>query len=630
MMPFRRRILLFVVLFAAVWYLPWTDDLERWSIDQRFQWRGNRSPPTDTVIIGIDAASVAWAKRPFSIWNPLYAEFLQAMNTASASTVMLDLLFQTSLDGEIRRMVGDVLTKNNIPLSPPVLSKIGFDRPLRQALLETQRAGLHVVLGFVADTDRPLDLVPELRAIVPQECLGFFNVDSDPDQVVRAATLFGRDRITGTLIPSADIAVAASRLGVSFRVASDGTPMLGDRPIDRLFLGRQGRIDYVGPMKSFPFESFKDVLIDAREHPEKLSRFAGKTVLVGVWMLEDNKRIPLRGFMSGIEIHANILENIVNNRFLKTSPQWLPLAAMLIFAFIQFFAFGRNLKTGLILTFLLGGGWITATLTSFNRVSLLLPFAKPLLVIFCSALLEGARLFHAVDKERRLVRSVFQRYVNDSVVEMILKAPRDEIMRGSRRQICVLFSDIRGFTTFSESRSPQEVVAFLNVFLSGLTDIILRHDGVVDKFLGDGMMAFFNAPIDRPGYVHQAVEAALEIRAFVLKEEIRAAAAPFELKVGVALHLGDAVVGNLGSERKMEFTAIGDTVNTTSRLESLNKEYGTDIIASNPTAELTSDCFIWRDLGETAVRGKERSVRIFALVGEKNAQLVPAKKENEK
>ncbi|MBF0498712.1 MAG: adenylate/guanylate cyclase domain-containing protein [Candidatus Riflebacteria bacterium] len=627
----HNRCLLLAIILLAVWFLPLADDLEFWSVDHRFQWRGSRPPLPDTILVGIDAASIAWAKRPTSIWNPLFAEFLRAMSTASASTVMLDLVFKTSLDGEIRSMVGNVLKENGASLPVPLLNKIGFDRPLIKALIETRNTGMKVILGFVADPNRPADLniVPELRVNIPQEYLGFLNIDMAPDQVVRSATLYGRNIADGAIFPSADIAVAAARLGTSFKIASDGTPMLGDRPIRNLAKGREGKIDYIGPKESFPYESFKEVLIDAREHPERLNRFKGKTVLVGFWMIEDNKLVPFYGFMPGIEIHANILENLVNDRFLQVPPSWLQPLVMVMLLAIQFFAFGRGIKTGLITTFILGGIWTAATLVSFSNASFLLPFSRPILLIFGIGLVEAGRLFLAVENERKLVKSVFQRYVNDAVLEMILKTPHEEIMKGARRQICVMFSDIRGFTTFSESRSPHEIVTFLNLYLTGLTDIVLRHDGVVDKFLGDGMMAFFNAPVDRPGYAHEAVEAALEMREFIKKTAIRVAAGAFDLKIGIALHIGDAVIGNLGSKRKMEFTAIGDTVNTTARLESLNKEYGTDIIASGSIVEITSDRFVWRDLGESAIRGRKQAVRIFALECKKQDKSSAEKKENE-
>ncbi|HNV68695.1 MAG TPA: adenylate/guanylate cyclase domain-containing protein, partial [Candidatus Ozemobacteraceae bacterium] len=219
--------------------------------------------------------------------------------------------------------------------------------------------------------------------------------------------------------------------------------------------------------------------------------------------------------------------------------------------------------------------------------------------------------------ERRFIRQLFGRYVNDKVIDAIMLLPRDDVLKGHRQHVCVLFIDIRGFTTYSESRPPNQIVDFLNRYFESLTEIIMRHNGVVDKFLGDGLMAFFNAPIPRPSFLEDAVAAVLEIRETLAARKIRTTDDAFDLKVGMALHTGDAVIGNIGSERKMEFTAIGDTVNTTSRLESLNKDYGTDIIVSDSVVIGTNKTYEWKFLADHQIRGKERPVPIYTLVGKK-------------
>lgn len=610
---FWRVVTYLLFLFVLIW-MPAVDDLERWSFDQRFQWRGTRPVDDSVVIVSLDAESLAWAgDRPFTLWNPLFAELLQAMHGASASTVLLDLLFPVSLDTPIRNRVVEVLASNGIPLPPPIVRQIGFDYPLIKTLLQVQNGGLKVILGCVGQTTSAFAKTSPILSTVRAERFGTFNLTLDPDQVVRSVELYSRDRRTGNIFPSVDLALIAALQNATASVASDGRLLIGDKPVGGLVGGREAYIDFAGPMGTFKREPFHRVLEDARKAPERLSRFAGKTVLVGLWAIEDNKRVPWRGFMSGIEIHANILENLRHNRFLRRPPRWFEWSLVLVFAAAQFLFFGQSLRQGLLATIVLGLAWTGSAGLGF-LYGHVFPLARPLLVLFCSGIIESMRLYISLESDRRRIRGLFQRYVNDTVIDLLVKTPHEEIMQGARRQVCVLFSDIRGFTTFSENRSPHEVVTFLNLYFSGLTEIVLRHNGVVDKFLGDGMMAFFNAPLDLPGFETAAVKAALEIRAFTESEAIRSAAAPFDLKTGVALHIGEAVVGNLGSERKMEFTAIGDTVNTTSRLESLNKQFGTDIIVSEPVMVSTRDGFVWRELGEHPIRGKERTIRLFALV----------------
>lgn len=609
------RLLLYGLILGLIAWLPAVDDLERWSFDQRFQWRGTHPVDDSVVIVSLDAESLAWAgDRPFTLWNPLFAEFLQAMQSASASAVLLDLLFPVSLDASIRTRVTEVLASNGLSLPPPVLRQIGFDYPLIKSLLQVQSAGLKVVLGCVGQTSSVFAKTSPILSTVRADRFGTFNLTLDPDQVVRSVELYSRDRRSGDLFPSVDLALIGALQNRQATVTVDGRLLLGEQPITGLINGREAYINFAGPMGTFRRESFHRVLEDFRRSPGSLARFAGKTVLVGLWAIEDNKRVPWRGFMSGIEIHANILENLRHDNFLHRIPGWFELVLVLVLAFAQFVLFGQSLRRGLLATLVLGLLWAGSASLAFLN-GFVFPLARPLLVLFCSGIIEGLRLYVRLESERRRIRHLFQRYVNDTVIDLLVKTPHEEIMQGARRQICVLFSDIRGFTTFSENRTPHEVVTFLNLYFSGLTEIVLRHNGVVDKFLGDGMMAFFNAPLDAPGFETEAVKAALEIRAFTESEAIRSAAAPFDLKTGVALHIGEAVVGNLGSERKMEFTAIGDTVNTTSRLESLNKQFGTDIIASESVATVTHDGFVWRELGEQPIRGKERAIRLYALVG---------------
>jgi adenylate cyclase len=306
----------------------------------------------------------------------------------------------------------------------------------------------------------------------------------------------------------------------------------------------------------------------------------------------------------------------MNRRFLALPQGWVTLGILGVFLLAQTFAFTRGIRRGTLSTLLLAGGWTWICTWAFAK-GMVLPFARPVVFLLLSGIVEGTRQYRATEKDRRRIREVFGRYVNDSVIQEILNRPRDEFMAGNRKLLCVMFSDIRGFTSFSESRDPTEVVRFLNTYFEGLTEIILRHDGVVDKFLGDGLMAFFNAPLEKESFVHDAVSAAYEMRKFVESDAIRKAAGSFDLKVGIALNVGYTVVGNIGSERKTEFTAIGDTVNTTSRMESLNKDFGTDIIASESVVEKTGSDFEWKFLAQQSIRGKEHSVKLYALVGKK-------------
>jgi len=608
----RGCVIVGLIFLCPALNLPWIDDFERFTIDKRFQIRGNRPPSNDLVIVGIDSASIAAIDRPFSTWGPIHAEFLQAMAAASASCVFFDFTYDSRFDRIVREMVIEHLAKFDIQIPPNVSNLLGFETPLIKAFIESKKRGLKVILGFFAEKNFSSSVYPLFQVAWK----AFINLNLDPDLVVRTGPICARDKKTGQITPSAALAIASELRKTPFSVASEGLLVLGEKPI--LSLGKEfdGVINFCSSRSSYASESFKDVLADIRNAPDKLRRFAGKAVLVGIWQFDDVKNVPA-GRLPGVEIHANLVENILNDCFLRpTSPQFL-INVLLFFLMYLSLAFALNVKIGIFTMLFSITCWAAATVVSFEH-GLLIKFSPPFVYLFFHGIFESFWFFYFLEKESKRVRNLFSRYVNDSVIEWILKNPQESIFQGMRRKICIMFVDIRGFTHFSESRDPKDVVTFLNNYFGHLTEIVFRHDGVVDKFLGDGLMAFFNAPIENPDFVKNAVECCIEIREFSQKSSIFFGNGSFVLKIGIALHVGEALIGNIGSERKMEYTAIGDTVNTTSRLESLNKEFKTDIIVSEAVKSEVADSFEFKDLGETPIRGKEQSLRLFELIGRKN------------
>jgi adenylate cyclase len=221
------------------------------------------------------------------------------------------------------------------------------------------------------------------------------------------------------------------------------------------------------------------------------------------------------------------------------------------------------------------------------------------------------RMIHGL-RERRLLHDAFGKYVTRQVSEAVLKGELE--LGGERREISILFSDIRGFTTLSEKMEPEEVVSFLNKYLGVMVGVITRHGGTLDKFIGDGIMAIFGAPLDLESHTDSAVRAALEMREKleVVNEELEREDG-VSIRIGIGINTGEVIVGNIGSEQKMEYTAIGDHVNLAARIESLNKEHDTDILISENTSSRLGGGFGLRDMGEMKVKGKEEAVRIFAV-----------------
>jgi adenylate cyclase len=250
----------------------------------------------------------------------------------------------------------------------------------------------------------------------------------------------------------------------------------------------------------------------------------------------------------------------------------------------------------------------------FDKYRFLFTFI-PLVVFLVYTLIDRRRRKEA--KEKEIVKQAFRQYVTPALLDEILKDPSKLKLGGQKRTTTIMFSDIRGFTTISEALSPEELVQFLNIYLTQMTDIILEKHGTVDKYIGDAIMAFWNAPLDEPSHTMLACEAALANIEALRKLHLpyswaeKRLAAP---RIGIGINTGEVVVGNVGSQQRFDYTALGDHVNLASRLEGLTKFYGVDIIVSDGVHALVKDKLFMRELDKVAVMGRKMPVTIYELV----------------
>jgi adenylate cyclase len=217
------------------------------------------------------------------------------------------------------------------------------------------------------------------------------------------------------------------------------------------------------------------------------------------------------------------------------------------------------------------------------------------------------------EKEKRAIQRMFSNYVSKSIVDELIKDPKKLELGGEDKEITVLFSDIRGFTTLSEKLTPQELVAHLNEYLSAMTDIIFQYEGTLDKYVGDEIMAFWNAPVEQKDHAEMACRAALDMMN-KLHELNSSWPERKRLNIGIGLNTGIMVVGNMGSKNRMDYTLMGDNVNLGARLEGTNKFYGTNIIISAFTYEIVKHRFVCRELDTIRVKGKQKPVKIYELL----------------
>jgi adenylate cyclase len=321
------------------------------------------------------------------------------------------------------------------------------------------------------------------------------------------------------------------------------------------------------------------------------------------------------GSMPGIQLHASMADSILANRFIRPATTRSRIGTILIAALaIGMLAAYLPFATAAIASVAILGGWTWFTVGAFKTgqwLNLVQPLAVGSLALFFGA----AYQYFIEGKEKRKVSKLFGRYVSRDVYSQLMANPDQAELGGKRREMTVLFSDIRGFTTVTERGDPEELVRQLNEYFSRMVEIVFRHKGTVDKFVGDMVMALFSAPLDDRDHADHAVQAAIDMVSELGElNKAWAAKGMVQLDIGIGVNSGDMIAGNIGSSSIMSYTVIGDNVNLGARLESLNKDYKTRIIISEATrARLTGDVPT-RPLGDVVVKGKSKAVHIFEVL----------------
>jgi adenylate cyclase len=578
--PWLLGISLVILVFVA-YHHGLLDLLELRTLDARFRFRGPLAPRLPIVIVSIDQDSFDELELPWPWPRTLHAELIHKLVAQQAKLIAVDLLFT----------------------APKV------DPAEDQALTEAIQAAGNVVLAAeytqvpgAFGTKISMNLpIPLLR----EHALGYGPVNLIPDQdgVVRSALL-------GLPFQDRVYPAFAYRAYEEIRDETELTAHQRLPPRPQVYY-----INYRGPARSYPIIPYYRVLRDELAP----AFFKNKIVLVGAYAasLHDLYPTPFSANqpMAGAEVQANFIETLVANDPIWPMPTWgygllfACLATLTIVCAVWLRppqAFGFILGLGSLYAFL--------TLLLFAWYQLWVPLVPSVLGMVLSY---GGMTLHSYIREQRerlRLRTLFSRYVSADVVHEILENHAGLGLHGRRRHITVLFSDIRGFTSISEQIAPEQVVAFLSDYLAQATQIIFKHRGTVDKFIGDAIMALFGAPQTYGDDALRAVRAALEMVALV--ESLRPQWTPIlgrPFQVGIGINSGEAVVGSIGSEIRSDFTAIGDTVNLAARLEGLTKEYGLPLIISEYTAAELGDRLPLKPLGRVRVVGREAALLIYTV-----------------
>jgi adenylate cyclase len=457
--------------------------------------------------------------------------------------------------------------------------------------------------------------------------MGFFNVLPDADGVLRRSLLvvpFDRSgkleeaELYGSLevqtirlylgVPSEQLTVNYNQTGIVSLQFGDKLQVKPDS------IGRLA-INYRGPERTYPYYSIVDVV--QRKLPA--GTFKDKIVLVGASAtgIGDLRTPPYGGITyPGVEVHANAIDNMLNHQALtRGATQELSDLALILFFGIpvgiwmalvapRWMWFGLSFLVPLALIdygAFLRGWWLNFSVPALTLVS------NVLLVSLYRALVE--------EKEKRRIRTAFGQYLSPEVIRRLLRNPK--LVEPKKTEITVMFSDIRGFTTISENLDAQDLALFLNQYLSDMTGLVFEYQGTLDKYIGDAVMAFWGAPFEVDDHAISACNSALKMmqRVHEMQRQWQAQGKP-QLDIGIGLNSGVASVGNMGSALRYGYTALGDTVNLSSRLEGLNKDYGTHIIVNETTYAATRGAnFVYRELDLIRVKGKTQPVMIYELIG---------------
>ncbi|MDY6861923.1 MAG: adenylate/guanylate cyclase domain-containing protein [Thermodesulfobacteriota bacterium] len=454
---------------------------------------------------------------------------------------------------------------------------------------------------------------------------GYFNIFPDPDGTVRWAPLAVKYK--QDYFPSLALQMLRQYLGnplLTMKIADYGIASIGLGDIS-IPVEKHGRllINYLGKPQTFPHYSFSDV-IKKRIPSDKLKN---KIVLVGSTAIGiyDSRVTPFSSVFPGVEIHANILNSILHKDFLYR-PSWALTVDLLIIIFIGGVlsyllsklkaTYGLLISVSFLLIIIMGNLFV------FSKMGVWINLVYPVLSLILIYLGITAFRYMTEEREKKRVKMTFQQYVAPSVVDEMLKEPERLTLGGERKELTILFSDIRGFTSISEKLDPETLVKLLNQYLSPMTDIIFKHEGTLDKYMGDAIMAIYGAPLALGSHAEKACLTALD-----MVEELKFLCKNWEeqglpgFNIGIGINTGIVTVGNMGSEKFFDYTVMGDNVNLGSRLEGLNKEYGTRIIVSENTFSRTRDSgFFFRELDMVRVKGKKEPVKIYELL-EKNEKL---------
>ncbi|MGI8800694.1 MAG: CHASE2 domain-containing protein [Solirubrobacteraceae bacterium] len=545
------------------------------SVNARFSIRGTQPPAKDIVLVEVDDVTFSTLKdTQWPYPRQLHARVIDRISSDHPKGIGYDIQFTENPKDP----------KENEALALSILNATSAGVPVVLNTTETATNGATRILNGDA----------VVRAIGARSSSANFLPESD-----------------GTIRRVSYALDGLRTFGVVTAEAFDHHPV---KP--SLFGGKPAPIDYYGPAGTVPSVSFSNVL----HHLIPRGFFHNKVVIVGVsaTALQDLHATAAGPQMPGAEVQANAMQTVRRGLPLGESPVWLDIVLILVLGLAAPAASLRlSPLRALTLALLIGGAFVVATQLAFDS-GLITTFVYPLAALLLTASGSLGVHYATAALERERVRDLFSRFVPENVVGEVLARADEDLRLGGVQRVCtVMFTDLRGFTSFAESLSPDRVIAVLNQYLSAMSDAILDHGGTLVAYMGDGIMAVFGAPIESDDHADQALATAREMldhRLPRFNAWLREEGLGDGFRMGIGLNSGPVMSGNVGSERRVEYTAIGDTTNTASRIESMTKGTAHQLLFTESTRELLRQAppdVIFVD--EFEVRGRQAQVKLWSL-----------------
>ena len=648
---------LLIDTFGIIKY-PFLNQLENWTYDARLNYKRLNTIDDRIVIVDIDESSLAlegrwpWSRDKLAaIVNNLFEVYqadvvgfdivfaekdessgLKEFEFLASTELKDDPLFHKALDNirpslEYDQMFAKALKDRNVVMGYYFKSNVSENEIAQSGLLPPAVTKLNKQLSARLPINKALGYGGNLKILQSSARSGGFfdNPFVDSDGVFRRVPLIQihQDQVYASLALSTTQAYLKNS-DIKLNVVNNGTKndqyfALESVHINEFSIPVDGKgavyVPFRGLSYSFPYISAHKIL-NKKIDPDSLK---GKIVLVGTTApgLLDLRSTPVQSVYPGVEIHANIISGILDQR-INHSPAWaigyefiilILIAATMAFLLPVSSPLMATVATTIVLILTVSG-----TLMAWNS-QIILPLASPVLLIVLNYILHMSYGFFIESRGKRQLAHLFGQYIPPEIVDEMSKSPANFSLDGENKVMTVLFSDVRGFTTISEGMDPKQLTQLMNALLTPMTRVIHKHRGTIDKYMGDAIMSFWGAPLEDPDHARHALHAAMEmmVELKIMQKDFKSRGWP-PINIGIGLNTGNMNVGNMGSEFRMAYTVLGDSVNLGARLEGLTKEYGVNIIVSESTKESIPE-FTYRDLDLVRVKGKNEPIAIFEPIG---------------